>query len=95
MSHYLNYTVEEILDHDIVWVNKMQEIVAREELEKTLMELSIHGIDPKQIDSIRGKFESQFKNDQEIKADSKMELKKLQGISGFKIGKKNRTKFIR
>jgi len=73
----------------------MQEIVAREELEKNLMELAMHGIKPEKIDEIRDNFEAQFKSEQEVKDDSKMELMKLKGISGFKFGKKNKTKFIR
>ena len=73
----------------------MQEIVAREELEKSLMQLAMHGIPQDKISEIRNTFEAQFKDEQEIKDDSKMELMKLKGISGFKIGKKNKTKFIR
>ena len=73
----------------------MQEIVAREELEKNLMDLAMHGIKPDKIDEIRDNFESQFKSEKELKVDSKAELMKLKGISGFKIGKKNKTRFIR
>jgi len=73
----------------------MQEIVAREELEKNLMELAMHGISKDKITEIRNTFEAQFKTELEIKDDSKAELMKLRGISGFKIGKKNKTRFIR
>jgi len=95
LAHFLNYTIEEVLDHDILWVNKMQEIVAREELEKNLIQLAMHGIPQDKIEEIRNNFEKQFKDEKELKVDSKMELLKLQGISGFKVGRKNKTRFIR
>ena len=95
LAHYLNYTVEEILDHDLVWVNKMQEIVARENLEKNLFDLALHGIAQDKIDSIRNSFEAQFKEAREEKVDNKIELMKLKEMSGFKYGKKNKTRFIR
>ena len=72
----------------------MQEIIAREELEKNLMELAMHGIKQDKIDKIRNNFEAQFKDEREIKDDSKMELMKLKRIGGFKFGKKSKTKII-
>ena len=71
----------------------MQEIVAREELEKNLMDLAMHGIKQDKIDEIRNNFESQFKSEQEIKKDSKLELLKLKEF-GFHFGKKSKTKII-
>ncbi len=90
----MNYTLEEVLDHDYVWVNKMFETITRTELNKNLTELSMHGIDPKEISGIKRSFENQFKNVKESEKESKITLLKLQSMTGFKYGKKSRTKVI-
>ncbi len=83
------------MDHDIIWVNKMLEIIVREEFEKTLRELSMHGIDPKTIKDFTQNFENQFRKIKKSDKESKITLLKLQSMTGFKFGKKSSTKVIR
>lgn len=54
----------------------------------------MHGIDPKEIDKIRGTFEREFKKVKPSEKESKITLLKLQSMTGFKYGKKSRTKVI-
>jgi len=70
-------------------------IITREEFEKNMRELAIHGADKKQILEARNKFERQFKKDQPTGKESGLTLMKLQSIPGFKYGKKSNTKVIR
>lgn len=72
----------------------MQEVVAREELEKNLMQLSAHGFDPEKINEIRRNFEKQFKKTEKFVKESGITLLRLTGIKGFKYGKKSKTKVI-
>jgi len=89
----LNYTVEQVLDHTIDWVNKMIEIIAREEFERNIFELSLHGVDKNAIENMRTKFNNQIdsvKGKQKAEQESLTALKRL----GISVGKKRSTKVI-
>jgi len=90
----MNYTVEQVLDHNIKWVNKMLEIVSREQFDRTIMELQMHGVEQKSIDKMKSNYNRQFGSLEKLKENTTESLNKLRGMPGMYIGKKNTTKVI-
>lgn len=89
----MNYTIEEVLDHTIDWVNKMIQIIAKEEFNRNIFELSLHGVPKEETDKMKSKFDGQFTDKLITKENSKLEKMKLQGF-GFHFGKKSKTKVV-
>lgn len=79
-------------EHSIAWINKMYEIITREQFEQNLMQLSIQGVPKENIEKMRSEFERQFKTDAEKAKDepSLLGLKRF----GIYVGKKSKTKVI-
>ena len=81
------------MEHDIDWANKMSEIIAREEFEKNLTQLSINGVPKEDINNMRLKFNNQFKSDKKKSKDDKVSLLKLKDM-GMYFGKKSSTRVV-
>ena len=90
----MNYTVEQVLDHNIKWVNKMLEIVSREQFDRTIMELQMHGVEQKSIDKMKSNYNRQFGSLEKLKENTAESLNRLRGMPGIHIGRKNTTKVI-
>lgn len=69
----------------------MIEIITKDEFDKNMFELSLHGVPKDEIDKLRSKFDNQENKKQPY--NPLIEKKKLQGL-GFYFGKKNKTKVI-
>jgi len=94
VAHYLNYTIEDVLDHTPKWINAMTEIVNKIEFEKNLTQLSMHGVSKEDIERLRQKFEMNYMTDKEKENIAKNELNMLRRLGGH-VGKKSKTKVIR
>ncbi len=79
--------------HNIDWVNKMIEIITRDEFDRNMFELSLHGISKEEIDKMQYKFDNQSTDKPITVADSKLEKRRLQDF-GFHFGKKSGTKVV-
>jgi len=90
----MNYTVEQVLDHNIKWVNKMLEIVSREQFDRTIMELQMHGVEQKSIDKMKSNYNRQFGSLEKLKENTTESLNRLRSMPGIHIGRKNTTKVI-
>lgn len=93
IAHHLNYTIEEVLRHNINWVNKMIQVIAKDEFEKNIFQLSLHGVPKEELDDMRNRFDTQIDDKPTTIADSRIERMKLEGF-GFRFGKKSKTKVI-
>lgn len=71
----------------------MVEIITKEDFDKNMFDLSLHGLPKEELDKMRYKFDNQFEDKPITVENSAMEKRKLQGF-GFHFGKKNKTKVI-
>ena len=71
----------------------MIRIITKDEFDRNIFDLSLHGVPKEELDNMRNKFNGQIDGKEEIKENSFMEKMKLKDF-GFHFGKKNKTKVI-
>jgi len=90
----LGYTIEEVLDHDVDWINGMLKEIGRQEMENIIFQMALHGADKEKIDKFRNEYESNLEGKEKELKDIRIppsEFRKL----GLGIGKKTHTRIIR
>ncbi len=79
------------MDKTVNWVNKMSELIAREEFERNIFELSLHGVSKEEIGKMRNNFEEHYSDKTNV---SNKETKQALTSMGLYVGKKITTKVI-
>ena len=91
IAQVLHYTVDEVLDKNLDWINVMLDEINRKDLEDKLFQLSLHGVDKKDVDKIRRDFERQSSGEPK---DIRIPLTDFQQM-GISLGRPNATRVIR
>lgn len=87
----MHYTVDEVLDKNLDWINAMLNEINHKDLEDKLFQLSLHGVNKKEIDKIRRDFEQQSSDEPK---DIRIPLTDFQQM-GLSLGRPNATRVIR
>ena len=87
----MNYSVEEVLNHNIKWVNAMLIEIARQDMENTLNQMGMMGADVNDITQARLNFEKKIQEKQEDKTIFKDDIRILEALGGT-IEKRPRKK---
>lgn len=93
IASHLNYSIEDILDHDIDWINAMINEISRQEFEKNIFELRLHGVKESDIEKIQHAYDVDTGKikDKNIHVPSIAQLQSM----GLSVGKPSKTRFKR
>jgi len=86
----LGYTIEEILDHDVDWINAVLKEIERQDLDDTTFRMALHGVSKENIDKFRNECEGKSKSDSDKLKDIRIPPQKFRQL-GLGIGKKTHT----
>lgn len=87
----MNYTIEEVLDHDIIWINHMVKELTKLEFEDMIFQMSLHGTPQERLDHLQNEFKGETISQSE---NIKIPISQFQNM-GLAFGKLNKTKVIR
>lgn len=90
ISRSLGYTIDEVLDKTVDWVNLMIEEITRQEVYENAFNMSLHGFNEDAVKS----YISSNKNNSVKVADPRAVVAEFGGL-GFKKGKPSGTTIIR
>jgi hypothetical protein len=84
----LNYTIEQVLDYDIDWINLMLKQINTIDFEKNMFSLALHGAEKSKIDRLRDDFYSNL--DKKKTTAKQLSINDFR-IMGLSVGKENKT----
>jgi hypothetical protein len=91
ISKTLHYTIEQVLDHDVDWIEHIYTELLRQEWEEVLFQMALHGVPKDKLDQLRKEINQDPKKTPE---NVKIPLAEFRSL-GLSFGKENKTKVIR
>lgn len=87
VAHHLNYTIEQVLDHPLDWVQMMTKQITDEQFERNVFELALHGVDKEEIERMKREYYRRQKAEKQDRLPSIGDFRAL----GLSVGRPNNT----